>query len=155
MCMDARAHATEASSTPSNQETVRRCWVVAKKGSVDNLQLRTESLPAPSAGHASVEVKAIGLNFADVFSVLGLYSATPRHEFIPGLEFAGVVTAVGPPSEQQDQGGAPSDALRVGKSHRIMRTHTQHVQLLSLLLRARTQPEMFLPACMLACHAMA
>ena len=42
-------------------------------------------------------MKAIGLNFADVFSCLGLYSATPRGSFIPGLEFAGVVEAVGSP----------------------------------------------------------
>jgi hypothetical protein len=34
-------------------------------------------------------VRAIGLNFADVFAVQGLYSATPKGVFTPGLEFAG------------------------------------------------------------------
>jgi D-arabinose 1-dehydrogenase-like Zn-dependent alcohol dehydrogenase len=43
-----------------------------------------------------VEVRAIGLNFADIFACLGLYSATPQGAFVPGLECAGVVTAVGP-----------------------------------------------------------
>lgn len=42
-----------------------------------------------------MHVRAIGLNFADVFSVWGLYSATPEGAFVPGLEFAGEVVAVG------------------------------------------------------------
>jgi len=36
------------------------------------------------------------LNFADVFTVLGLYGATPKNEtFIPGLEFSGVCVEEG------------------------------------------------------------
>jgi synaptic vesicle membrane protein VAT-1 len=38
-----------------------------------------------------VAVRAIGLNFADIFAAMGLYGATPKGAFIPGLEFAGVV----------------------------------------------------------------
>ena len=64
-------------------------------GSRDDLIAREESLDAPAADGIRVEVHAIGLNFADVFSVWGLYSATPEGAFVPGLEFAGVVSAVG------------------------------------------------------------
>ncbi len=42
-------------------------------------------------------MKAVGLNFADIFAVLGLYSATPKGSFTPGLEYSGVVAEVGPP----------------------------------------------------------
>lgn len=49
----------------------------------------------PGRVEARVAVGAVGLNFADVFAVLGLYSATPKGPFIPGLEFAGTVEAVG------------------------------------------------------------
>lgn len=35
------------------------------------------------------------MNFADIFACQGLYSATPSGAFIPGLECAGTVTAVG------------------------------------------------------------
>ncbi|MGV3539919.1 MAG: alcohol dehydrogenase catalytic domain-containing protein, partial [Rufibacter sp.] len=42
-----------------------------------------------------VQVKAIGLNFADVFAMHGLYSATPQGSFIPGLEFSGDIIALG------------------------------------------------------------
>lgn len=55
-------------------------------------------------------VKAIGLNFADIFACLGLYSATPRGSFIPGLEFAGVVEAIGP----RDSGAEDAGELRPG-----------------------------------------
>lgn len=66
-----------------------------KPGSFKNLRLRTETLAAPLGNEVQVEVRAIGLNFADVFCVLGLYSAAPKERFIPGLEFSGVVRAVG------------------------------------------------------------
>ena len=39
-------------------------------------------------------MEAIGLNFADIFACQGLYSATPKGSFIPGLEFAGLVREV-------------------------------------------------------------
>lgn len=38
-----------------------------------------------------VEVKSVGLNYADIFAIMGLYSATPKGSFIPGLEFSGIV----------------------------------------------------------------
>jgi alcohol dehydrogenase len=41
-------------------------------------------------------VTAVGLNFADAFACLGLYSATPSGSFVPGLECAGVVEQAGP-----------------------------------------------------------
>jgi len=46
---------------------------------------------APGEGQVRVGVEAIGLNLADVFAVLGLYGATPKGEFVPGLEYSGVV----------------------------------------------------------------
>ena len=66
-----------------------------KAGNVRNLKIITEDLPDPSSGEVTVEVKAIGLNFADVFAIWGLYSATPKGEFTPGLEYAGVIAKVG------------------------------------------------------------
>ena len=36
-------------------------------------------------------MRSIGLNFADIFALTGLYSATPKGPFIPGLEFAGII----------------------------------------------------------------
>lgn len=69
----------------------RRAWHMLKAGDLDRLSLRTEELPPREPFQATIEVAAIGLNFADLFACLGLYSATPTSAFIPGLEFAGTV----------------------------------------------------------------
>lgn len=74
----------------------RDVWRIDRAGSLDRLTRRTEDLEAPGPGEARVAVRTIGLNFADIFACLGLYSATPKGSFIPGLEFAGVVEALGP-----------------------------------------------------------
>lgn len=44
-------------------------------------------------GKVLVGVRSVGLNYADIFAIMGLYSATPKGEFIPGLEFSGDVIA--------------------------------------------------------------
>lgn len=67
-----------------------------RAGALDRLERFTEPLPDPKPGEACVSVHAIGVNFADIFACLGLYSATPAGAFVPGLEFAGVVQAIGP-----------------------------------------------------------
>ncbi|NEV64673.1 zinc-binding dehydrogenase [Thiorhodococcus minor] len=86
--------------------TTRNLWRMSSAGSLERLERRTEELPPPRAGEARVRVQAIGLNFADIFACLGLYSATPRGTFVPGLECAGVVEAIGPPREDEGSSGS-------------------------------------------------
>ncbi len=76
--------------------STREVWHIARAGSLDRLRRMAESFPDPGPGEARVRVQAIGLNFADLFACLGLYSATPKGSFVPGLEFAGFVEALGP-----------------------------------------------------------
>lgn len=66
-----------------------------KAGSLKNLQLHSAVLPEPAAHEVTIAIKAIGLNFADIFAIWGLYGATPSGVFVPGLEYAGVVVKVG------------------------------------------------------------
>ena len=61
-------------------------------------------MQTPLPGEVLVRVRSIGLNMADLFAIIGLYSATPKGTFTPGLEFAGDVVAVG--SGTMDQSGA-------------------------------------------------
>jgi NADPH:quinone reductase-like Zn-dependent oxidoreductase len=57
--------------------------------------------PVPGTGELLVTVRAAGLNGADLMQRAGLYPAPPgAPEDIPGLELAGVVTAVGPGVER-------------------------------------------------------
>lgn len=69
----------------------RASYRITKVGSLNNLRLLEEELPPPAENEVCIEVKAIGLNFADVFTILGLYRAAPERDFIPGLEFSGIV----------------------------------------------------------------
>lgn len=73
----------------------RQAYRINKTGSTSNLKLVTEELSTPTSEEVQVEVYAIGLNFADIFAIHGLYSATPKGSFVPGLEFSGIITEVG------------------------------------------------------------
>ena len=64
-------------------------------GNLADLQKQSFQLEEPAAQEVQIAVKAIGLNFADVFAIWGLYGATPKGVFTPGLEYAGVVEKVG------------------------------------------------------------
>ncbi len=52
--------------------------------------------PVPSAGEIVIRVRACGVNFADTLIVQGRYQVKPELPFIPGMEVAGEVAAVGP-----------------------------------------------------------
>ena len=82
-------------------DDLRQVWRTSRAGSLDRLRLQEEPLPSPGPAEARIRVEAIGLNFADVFACLGLYSATPTGSFIPGLECAGVVESMGGAARSQ------------------------------------------------------
>lgn len=73
----------------------KRFYQIDKTGSIDELKLREGNLPMPGDLEVTVEVKSIGLNFADIFAIQGLYKAAPKMNFIPGLEYSGIITKTG------------------------------------------------------------
>ena len=77
----------------------RIVWRIDRSGSLSRLKRVEEDVGPPGEGEAQIAVRAVGLNFADLLACQGLYSATPRGSFIPGLEIAGRVTALGPRRE--------------------------------------------------------
>lgn len=88
--------------------------VVYKTGSIRNLTWMEQPIPKPQEGEVLVQVKAFGLNFADIFAILGLYSATPPVPFTPGLEFSGVVVEKGPGTHSFQIGDKIMGATRFG-----------------------------------------
>jgi NADPH:quinone reductase-like Zn-dependent oxidoreductase len=70
--------------------------VVTRYGGPEVMEIQDVPLPRLSEGQILVRVRAIGLNFADIFGRLGVYPNTPRPPFVPGLEFSGDVVAVSP-----------------------------------------------------------
>ncbi len=69
--------------------------VVDGAGGPDVLAWRTVDLPAPASGEVRIRHTAIGVNYIDVYQRTGLYQP-PRWPYVPGLEAAGVVEALGP-----------------------------------------------------------
>lgn len=64
-------------------------------GPIDQLRLEDVPTPEPGPGQVRVEVRAASVNFPDVLIVQGLYQFKPPLPFAPGIELAGVVSAVG------------------------------------------------------------
>ncbi len=91
----------------------RKAWYV-KPGSLSGFEPVEEPLSRPSGKEVLVKIKAIGLNFADVFSAKGLYQAAPKERFIPGLEFAGEVLEVGPEVSRFKAGDRVMGVTRFG-----------------------------------------
>lgn len=60
-------------------------------------QLTVDDVPEPPLGEgfAMIDVKAAGVNFPDILLVEGKYQMKPETPFVPGMEVAGVVTALG------------------------------------------------------------
>ena len=63
--------------------------------------------PIPAKGEAVVRVMAVGLNFADLLMIEGKYQVRVAPPYVPGMEFAGVVEALGPET------GGPTIGTRV------------------------------------------
>jgi NADPH:quinone reductase-like Zn-dependent oxidoreductase len=92
----------------------RQVYRMSRAGSIRDLMLQTEDLREPGPDEVCVEVKAVGLNFADIFAMQGLYSATPQGSFIPGLEFSGVVIKTGEAVTQWKAGDRVMGATKFG-----------------------------------------
>lgn len=60
-------------------------------------QLTVQEIPSPRPGPKQVliDIKAASLNFPDALMVQGLYQVKPPLPFVPGAEYAGVITEVG------------------------------------------------------------
>jgi NADPH:quinone reductase len=65
-----------------------------KYGGPDVLVLEPVEIGAPAAGQIKLKHTAIGVNYIDTYHRTGLY-AQPSFPFTPGMEGAGVVSAVG------------------------------------------------------------
>ncbi|WP_347159075.1 alcohol dehydrogenase catalytic domain-containing protein [Pontibacter chitinilyticus] len=105
----------------------RQVYRMPKAGSIKYLQLQTEKLEPPRADEVCVRVQAIGLNFADIFAMQGLYSATPEGSFIPGLEFSGEIIAVGAAVDTWRVGDRVMGATKFGGYVSHINSHYRYV----------------------------
>lgn len=70
-----------------------QAWTVQRYGPPDEVLTLREDAPPPDRGpgQALVEVRAVGLNFADLLSIQGRYQIKAPLPFTPGVEASGVV----------------------------------------------------------------
>ncbi len=94
--------------------TERLVYRIDRAGNLKKLKKQRETLPSPGPNEVQVKVHAIGLNFADIFAVLGLYSATPKGSFIPGLEYSGIIDDVGENVDSVKKGDRIMGVTRFG-----------------------------------------
>jgi len=83
------------SSDSSPVEEMPKAIRVHKAGGPEELQWEDVELSEPGEGEVRIKHTVVGLNFIDVYFRKGIYPP-PGYPFIPGMEAAGVVTAVGP-----------------------------------------------------------
>ncbi|MFL6122712.1 medium chain dehydrogenase/reductase family protein [Actinophytocola sp.] len=66
------------------------------RAQTNSLEVRTEEIPPPPAGHARVRVEAAGVSYGDLLFQRGVIPGGPKPPFVPGCDLTGVVEEVGP-----------------------------------------------------------
>ncbi|WP_276281909.1 quinone oxidoreductase family protein [Halorussus caseinilyticus] len=74
---------------------------VREFGDSDVLAVTDAEKPEPAAGEVRIEVEAAGVNFADIMQRRGHYVGGPEPVYVPGMEAAGTVDAVGEGVERE------------------------------------------------------
>ena len=69
--------------------------VTTKNGGIEVLEVQDAPDPVASAGEVVIQVKAAGLNFADILARQGLYPDGPKKPCVMGYEVAGLIGATG------------------------------------------------------------
>ena len=69
--------------------------IVNKYGSPDNLEYQETKSIEIKSNLIRLDVKAAGVNFADILTIKGRYQERPRPPFSPGLEVSGKIIEIG------------------------------------------------------------
>jgi NADPH:quinone reductase-like Zn-dependent oxidoreductase len=106
----------------------RKRIIVDKPGSYGVFRYDETPIDDPQPGEVQVDVKACGINFADVSVRLGLYrAAKDLYPLCPGLEFAGMVKATGSGVESFIPGDRVFGACRFGGYTTAINSPAEHL----------------------------
>jgi NADPH2:quinone reductase len=72
-----------------------RALICDQPNGYENLHLSDVPEPEAGPGEVLIDVAAAGMNFADSLMTAGKYQVKPNPPFVPGLELAGTVAAIG------------------------------------------------------------
>ena len=127
-----------------------RAVVIPRFGGPEVLEIQDVPLPEPGPGQVRVRVRAFGLNRADLIQRRGHYPPPPDvPQDIPGLEYAGVIDALGPDVSNLQVGDGAMGIVGGGSCAEFVITAADHVlstpsQLSHL--EAAAVPEVFMTA---------
>jgi NADPH:quinone reductase len=74
---------------------IMKAWQVNQWCGPDEMAFADLPMPTPGAGQVRIKVAAAALNFLDTLMIQGKYQVKPALPFTPGVEFSGVIDAVG------------------------------------------------------------
>lgn len=89
---------------------MKQIWIT-KPGGPDVLEVRNADDPVPGPGQICIDVRAAGVNFADVMARMGRYPDAPPPPCVVGYEVAGQVTGTGSPLDENGSSFAPGDRV--------------------------------------------
>jgi NADPH:quinone reductase-like Zn-dependent oxidoreductase len=70
--------------------------VMTKAGGIEVLEIQEVDEPLPGKGEVKIDVKASGINFADILTRKGIYPDAPKKPCVVGYEVSGPIETVGP-----------------------------------------------------------
>lgn len=127
-----------------------RAIVITAPGGPEVLEEREVPTPAPGPGEILVRVRATALNRADLFQRRGRYPAPAgSSNDVPGLEYAGVVEAVGEGVRERRPGERVMGLVGGGAYAEYVRVHARETSALPggiALEEAAAVPEAFITA---------
>lgn len=91
-----------------------RAVLIKRNGGPEVLDVQPWAVPSPGPGQIAIDVRAAGVNFADILIRLGLYPDRPKPPCVVGYEVAGVVAEVGEGVESFERGARVIAATRFG-----------------------------------------
>jgi len=106
----------------------RKRIVIQKPGGYRELHIEEVPIDAPGSEEIQVEVKACGINFADISVRLGLYGAAKGlYPLCPGLEYAGIVIETGAKIQDFRPGDRVFGVARFGAYASALNTIPDHL----------------------------
>lgn len=106
----------------------RKRIVISKPGGYDRFTFDDTPIENPPPGKVQVDIRACGINFADVAVRLGLYAAAKdMYPLCPGLEFAGIVRAIGDNVQSVKPGDRVFGVSRFGGYSTVINGLPQHL----------------------------
>jgi NADPH:quinone reductase-like Zn-dependent oxidoreductase len=88
--------------------------LMTKSGGVDVLKIQEVDEPRPGVEEVRIDVKAVGINFADILARKGIYPDAPKKPCVVGYEVSGMVESVGEGVDPSLKGVPVIAALRFG-----------------------------------------